>query len=160
MQIYLLRHGIAESNSVSGLDADRELTEEGRQKVRDVAEAAARAGFAPTLIMSSPYRRALSTARIAVEVFGIRSGPLRADALMPGTDPRPAWEEIRVHRNEAAVLLVGHEPLFGYLGAFLLGVPELNIDFKKGALLAVEMNGFGERPAGILKWMLTAKLAG
>jgi phosphohistidine phosphatase len=133
MQIYLLRHGVAESQSTTGADADRELTDEGRQKVREVMKAAARAGVAPSLVISSPYRRAASTARIAVEVLGSKSDFLRSNALTPDRDPEAVWEEIRVHRHETAVLLVGHEPLFSELGAYLLGAPELHIDFKKGA---------------------------
>jgi len=31
MEIYLLRHGIAEDSSPSGSDADRRLTDEGRE---------------------------------------------------------------------------------------------------------------------------------
>ena len=63
MEIYLLRHGIAESRAPS--DAERDLTEEGRQKVREVTRMAARAGVSPALVLSSPYRRALETAKIA-----------------------------------------------------------------------------------------------
>ena len=36
MLLYLLRHGIAETAARSGRDADRVLTEEGREKVRNV----------------------------------------------------------------------------------------------------------------------------
>jgi hypothetical protein len=38
-------------------------------------------------------------------------------------------------------------------------MPDLYIDFKKGALLAIEMPAVGPQPRGILKWMLTARLA-
>ena len=40
MEIYLLRHGIAEDRSATGRDADRRLTEEGRAKLRRVLERA------------------------------------------------------------------------------------------------------------------------
>ena len=36
MEIYLLRHGIAENHSPTGRDSDRSLTEEGRAKLRCV----------------------------------------------------------------------------------------------------------------------------
>jgi phosphohistidine phosphatase len=156
MQIYLLRHGIAESVSTTGLDADRELTEPGRQKVRQVVKAAGRAGIAPTLIISSPYRRALATAKIAADLLG---GELvESRTIEPGGDPQTVWEEIRVHKGEESLMLVGHEPLFSALGAYLLGAPEIHIDFKKSALMAIEIPEFGALPRGILKWMLTAKL--
>jgi phosphohistidine phosphatase len=160
MQIYLLRHGIAEASSASGADADRELTDEGREKVRSVAKAAARAGVAPSLVITSPYRRALETARIAVEALKYPGELVRSNALTPASDPSAVWDEIRTHRDEAAILLVGHEPLFSSLSAYLLGAPGLDVDFKKGAILAVEISGFGPRPQGVLRWMLTARLAG
>lgn len=158
MQIYLLRHGIAESHSTSGADSDRELTAEGRQKVREVMKAAAKAGVRPSLILTSPYRRALGTAQIAAEVLDYRGELARSNALTPEQRPEGVWEEIRTLRGETSVMLVGHEPLFSSLSAFLLGVPELDVDFKKGALLALEIGGFGTRPHGVLKWLLTAKL--
>jgi phosphohistidine phosphatase len=158
MEIYLLRHGIAEAHAAS--DAERDLTEEGREKVREVMKVAGRAGVAPALILSSPYRRAMATAKVAADVLGYKGEVVRSQALVPAAEVREAWEEIRVHRRVESVLVAGHEPLFSSLGAFLLGVAELQIDFKKGALLAIEMPAFGARPHGILKWMLTAKLAG
>jgi phosphohistidine phosphatase len=158
MQIYLVRHGIAESIS-SGSDADRDLTEEGRKKLRDVLKTAARAGVAPSLVISSPYRRAVATARIAIDLLDSNSDLVESRALVPDGDVRNVWQEVRTYRDQDSLMLVGHEPLFSSLGAYLLGFPDLAIDFKKGALLAIEVNSFGPHPRGILKWMLTARLA-
>lgn len=158
MQIYLFRHGIAEPHAAS--DSERDLTEEGRQKLRQVLRVAAKAGVAPSLILSSPYQRALATAKIAAETLGCKGEIVRSQALLPDAALEEVWQEIRAHRREESLLLAGHEPQFSSLGAFLLGVPELAIDFKKGALLAIEMAEFGARPRGALKWMLTTRLAG
>ncbi len=159
MEIYLLRHGIAETAASSGEDADRELTNEGRHKVKDVVRLAGRAGVTVSLILTSPYRRALETARISSDALEYKGELVRSNALTPGAGVRDVWEEIRVHRDEDAILLAGHEPLFSALGAYLLGVPDLQIDFKKGAMLAIEVHSFGAEPRGILKWMLVSKLA-
>lgn len=158
MQIFLLRHGIAEETSSRG-DPERQLTADGRQKVKDVIKAAARAGVSPDLCLSSPYRRAMETANIAAEVFKYKGPLLETSVLTPDSDVRSVWEEIRVHRDAGSLLLVGHDPLFSSLAGYLLGVPELNVDFKKGALLAIEIPSFGAQPRGILRWMLTARLA-
>ncbi len=159
MEIYLLRHGIAEDGA--GIpDADRALTQEGKRKLRDVLKAAARSDVSPSLIVSSPLRRALETARIAADELGYKKDILRTQALLPSASPNDVWQEMRAHRDESAVMLVGHEPLFGQLAAYLLGTPEVLVDFKKGALFAVDMQQAGLRPRGVLKWMLTPKLAG
>ncbi|MEK7753182.1 MAG: phosphohistidine phosphatase SixA, partial [Acidobacteriota bacterium] len=58
-----------------------------------------------------------------------------------------------------SLLLAGHEPQFSQLAAYLLAAPELVVDFKKGALVAIEMEQFGPHPRGALRWMLVPKLA-
>ena len=159
MRIYLLRHGVAEEG-FGKRDSERALTEDGKQKLRDLLKTAADAGLLPSLVLSSPYRRAIETARIAVEVLGYRGNLLETTTLTPDSSPQSAWSEIRLHSSEESVLLVGHEPLFSSLSAFLLGFPNLSIDFKKGALLCVELHTVRPQPAGVLKWYLTPKLIG
>jgi phosphohistidine phosphatase len=159
MQIYLLRHGIAENAKPGQSDSDRQLTPEGRKKLREVLKAAKAAELKPTLIITSPYRRALETAEIAASVLGYRQDLLRTNALIPGGDPTGVWDELRIHNGESEVMLVGHEPLFSHLTAFLLDAPSLLIDFKKGALVRVDMDQFGPRPRGILRWLLPPKVA-
>lgn len=159
MQIYLLRHGIAEDPTAGMADADRALTPEGKKKVRAIARLAAIAEVKPALVLSSPYKRAIATARIAADQLGYGEEPLTTKALLPQSSPEAVWDEIRAHKDAASILLVGHEPLFSSLGAYLLGAKEVQIDFKKGAILCLETSHFGATPRGILKWYLTAKLA-
>ncbi len=157
MRIYLLRHGVAE-DGFSKRDSERALTEDGKKKLRDLLGVAARAEVRPALIMTSPYRRALETAHIAVEVLGYQGPLIESSTLTPDSSPQSAWSDVRIHSSEPSVLLVGHEPLFSGLSAFLLGHPELAIDFKKGAMLCVDLYSVRAQPSGILKWLLTPKL--
>jgi phosphohistidine phosphatase len=66
MILYLVRHGIAEGVSGKGarVDAERALTEEGREKSRDVAEGLQALDVRPTRIGASPLKRARETAQI------------------------------------------------------------------------------------------------
>jgi phosphohistidine phosphatase len=159
MELYILRHGIAEEGQPGSRDADRTLTSEGRRKLRDVLKLAAQAGVSPRCILTSPYVRAVQTAEIAAEVLGHRDNLLRTDALTPGSDPRNVWDEIRAHRSAGSLLLASHEPLLSRVVAHLLGAPSLSVDMKKGALVRIDMEQFGPEPRGILKWMLVPKLA-
>jgi phosphohistidine phosphatase len=152
MQIYLLRHGIAEDARPGASDADRSLTPEGREKLRRVLK---RAGIAPSLILSSPYKRAVETAEIAAEVLGYAGKVVRVEALVPGGSPYAVWDELRARKEETVVLLAGHEPLMSSLAAFLLDSPALQVDMKKAALVRVDCEKLGPKPGGILKWMLT-----
>jgi len=159
MEIYLLRHGVAEEPQTGQPDAERALTPDGRKKLRNVLRTAAAAGVAPSIILTSPFKRALQTAQMAQEILEYKGELLRTKALEPMSAPKPVWDEIRVHKDEPRILLVGHEPLFGRLTAHLLASPNLQVDFKKGALVCIELERFGVEPHGVLRWMLTSKLA-
>jgi len=159
MQVYLLRHGISEEGRAGLSDADRALTAEGRRKLRQILQRAAQADVKPDLILSSPLKRALQTAEIAKEVFSYKDEILRTKALLPGASAEQVWDEIRVHKAEASLVLVGHNPLFDTLAGYLLGQPELQMDFKKGAILRLDLESFSGHPKGILRWYLTSKLA-
>jgi phosphohistidine phosphatase len=158
MEIYILRHGVAEDGQPGQPDAERALTPDGRKKLRNVLRTAAAAGVAPSLILTSPYKRALQTAQLAAEILDYKGELLRTKALEPASSPKTVWDEIRVHKDEAQILLAGHEPLFSRLTAYLLGSPSLQVDFKKGAIACVEIERFGAEPHGVLRWMLTSKL--
>jgi phosphohistidine phosphatase len=157
MELYLLRHGIAEDRAAT--DADRQLTDEGRLKLHRVMKRAAAAGVEPSLILSSPYKRALETAEIAASELHYEGEILRTGALTPDSSPPSLWSEIRDHRDEPAILLAGHEPLFSSTVAFLLGSTQQMVDFRKAALVRIDVHNFSASPQGILQWMLTPKLA-
>jgi phosphohistidine phosphatase len=158
MELYLLRHGIAEDSAAT--DADRQLTEQGRHKLHRVLKRAASAGVSPSLIISSPYKRALESAEIAAEELDYKGKILTTESLTPDSSPPSVWSEIRGHRDEPSVLLAGHEPLFSATVAFLLGSTNQLVEFKKGALIRIDLHSFSSQPQGVLQWMLTAKLAG
>lgn len=156
MQIYLLRHGIAEDSTP---DSERALTAEGKEKLKRVLTRARTADVAPSLILSSPYRRALETADIAVEVLGYQGKVVKTRALLPEASPFDTWEEIRKDPSESSILLASHEPLMSSLAAFLLASPALVVDMKKAALVRLDCERMGPEPKGVLKWMLTPATA-
>ena len=160
MEIYLLRHGIAEDAPPGMADSDRALTHAGRQKLRRVLARARAAKVEPALILSSPYRRALQTAEVAVQSLGYRGKIVSTRTLTPDANPRETWEEIRARNSEASLLLASHEPLMSSLLAFLLNTPALTVDFKKAALARVDCDRFPPEPHATLKWILTPATAG
>jgi phosphohistidine phosphatase len=159
MHLYLLRHGIAEDARAGESDATRALTSDGRRKLRQVLKAVAEAKVKPTLLWSSELKRAIQTAEIAKAVLGYQGEILRTKALAPTADVEQVWEEIRVHQDETSMMLAGHNPQFDQLAPYLLGAPQLAVDFKKGAIMRIDIENFGARPKGTLCWYLTAKLS-
>jgi phosphohistidine phosphatase len=160
MKIYLLRHGIAEIGRAGEPDSARALTAEGRNQLRETMKVAKEADVIPSLVISSPYRRAVETAEIAVEVLGYEGRIEKSSQLVPESSPEAVWNLLRENRTEDEVLVVGHQPLFGSATGFLLAAPNLLVDFKKGGIVRIDVSGFGLTPRGQLKWYLTPKLAG
>ena len=155
MEIYLLRHGIAEDAHGGQSDADRALTGEGREKLRRVLKRARAADASPSLILSSPLKRAVQTAEEAAEALGYKGDIVQTKALIPEASPHEVWDEIRTHRNESAILLASHEPLMSATVAYFLGYPGLHVEMKKAALIRLDCDRFGAEPRGVLRWMLT-----
>jgi len=158
LELYLLRHGIAEDHSPTGHDSDRRLTEEGRDKLKRVLKRAAQAGVEPSLILSSPYARALQTAELAASELNYKGQILGVDSLTPDSSPPAVWSTIREHRDEAAILMAGHEPLFSSTVAWLLGSTRQMVEFRKGALVRIDVRA-GASPVGVLQWMLTPRIS-
>jgi phosphohistidine phosphatase len=159
VEVYLLRHGVAEQRSATGRDADRRLTEDGKTKLRKVLKRAAKHGVNPTLILSSPLARAMETAELAAQELKYGSEIVRTEALSPNSSPTDIWKEIRAHRDEPSILLAGHEPLFSATVAWLLGSSRAMVEFRKGALVRIDLASLGSEPRGVLQWMLTAKMS-
>lgn len=159
MELYLFRHGIADPGKPGSPDSERQLTSEGRRKAAEVVKLAREAGVKPSLILSSPYARAVQTAEVAAEGLGYEERIILSAALVPHGTPQDVWAEIRDYRDEPAVLIAGHEPLLSQLTAWLLASPALHVDFRKATMVRIDFDTFGAVPHGTLRWMITASLA-
>ena len=157
MHVYLLRHGIAENAQPGETDEDRELTDEGREKLSELLHRVGKCGVRPDTILTSPFKRAMQTAKLAAKILNAPD-PVESDALVPHGTPRGLWNEIRANHDSEHLLLAGHEPLFSQSVSYLLDAPALKVDMKKGAMVAVEFGSVRGEPRGILRWMLVPKL--
>jgi phosphohistidine phosphatase len=160
LELYILRHGIAEDPRPGQRDADRRLIPEGERKLKVVLKLAREAGVEPSRILASPYLRAQETAVVARAVLGVDEEIVTETSLTPEGTPVDVWSAIRDHRAVPSLLLSSHEPLCGYLTAYLLNSPRMVVDVKKGALIRIDLDRFGPEPRGILRWMITPGLAG
>jgi phosphohistidine phosphatase len=124
--LWLLRHGDAADGSP---DAERPLTDEGREQARVVGAALKALGVELDACLASPKVRAADTARFACEPLGVEpqlepklsGGPFDAEALAAGLGDD--------------VLLVGHDPDFSMAVHSLTGA---QVRMKKGGLAGVE----------------------
>jgi phosphohistidine phosphatase len=125
--IWLLRHGDAAEGSP---DAERPLTEKGREQSRAAGAALKAIGVELDACLTSPKVRAAETARLACEQLGdvepqlepkLAGGPFDAEALAAGLGDD--------------VLLVGHDPDFSAAVHSLTGA---QVRMKKGGLAGVD----------------------
>jgi phosphohistidine phosphatase SixA len=129
--------------------------------LRAVLKRARAAGVSPEAILTSPWSRALDTARMAGHALQC-GRVVETRALLPDIPPAQVLREIRAiriaKRNAKEVIVAGHEPQLSRLAAFLLEAP-VAVDLKKGSLLRIDIQEKEGPPRGVLKWMLTPRLA-
>ena len=117
-RLILLRHGKAETDSVSGQDFDRALTERGARDVALGCRAMAEAGVYPDLVLVSPAARAQQTWEAAAAVF-----PRAEVKLVPALyeiGPSAILDLARDEgRSVGTVMVVGHNPGLGSLSMLL-----------------------------------------
>lgn len=153
MELYFLRHGIAEGDAPT--DAERRLTEEGRRKCRTASAGLERLCDSFDIVWSSPLIRARETA----ELMAPRDTIELRDVLA-NTPVEELVEALRELPERANVLLVGHEPQMSRAVAHLLGIPAGGgeVEMKKAGLaqLTVDLHRWPTAPA-TLRTLLTAK---
>lgn len=124
--VLLLRHGDAADGSP---DAERPLTEKGREQSRVAGAALKALGLGVAACLTSPKVRAADTARIVCDELGIEpklepklsGGPIDPEALAAGLGED--------------VLLVGHDPDFSMAVHDLTGA---QVRLKKGGIAGVQ----------------------
>ena len=140
MKLYIMRHGPAVDDAPSGLDADRDLTISGRERVRNVARALGADDELPAHVVASPLARALQTAEM---VAGYADAQGKAPhvtvrrELAPGGNLLSLVQELRGNRLRR-VMLVGHEPDLTTLAGALLGRP-MERGFSKAMVLGLSL---------------------
>lgn len=152
MELYLLRHGAAEDPSLPGSDRARRLTADGIIALRRTLQRVAALGVRPAVILSSPYRRAMETANIAAEILQYGDPILQARSLEPDSSSDELWNEVRLHSDAAAVLVVSHEPLLSSTLAWVTGASEAPAGFPAGGLARVDVDAAAAVPRGNLLW--------
>jgi phosphohistidine phosphatase len=156
MRLYLLRHGEAEAFSTGG-DPGRRLSTDGIVSLQSVLKLASAAGVRPSLILSSPYARAIETAQLAARLLAYPGEIVCTSSLTPDSSPQQAWSEIRSHASEAPIL-AAHEPLLSAMVAWILGSTRAMIRVVPAAMVCIEIPAPGPQPAGVIEWMISPDL--
>ncbi len=144
MLLYLVRHGEAKPEEE---DPRRGLTDEGLKNARRMAEFLAFMDTQLDVIIHSPKKRAVETARAFAEHIRPKKSIGESAGLLPNDDPKP-WVE-RINAMEDDTVIVGHLPFLDrLLGLLVAGDPgRAIINFKAAGAVCL-------KPAGAGRWLI------
>ena len=158
MLLYFLRHASAGKSVMNPKkDERRPLDEEGMLQARYVGRLLANMDVQVDQIISSPLKRARQTATLVANELAFETVVQIDDALRPEAEFDQFQTMLARYKKYDAVMVVGHNPsLTEFLSKSVSGASgSTQIEFKKGAVAKVEMNG----RTGTLDWLVTPKIA-
>ena len=151
----IVRHATAPDVGEQGIrrDEDRPLSPPGRKESREAALALRRIGCRPNLIAASPLVRAQQTARILTETFTGHT-VATCEPMRPNTLPGRLLVWLG-GRQEACILLVGHQPhAANALSQMLVGSTDLDMKLGKAGACCIHFDGPARKGRAQLMWLL------
>ena len=158
IELYLVRHAIAAERGPKYPDDKlRPLTPDGTKKFKDSVPGLIDLGVVIDFVLTSPLVRARETAQLLAAGLKPKPAIAEIDALAPGGRHQAIIEAIKTHaKRNRRLALVGHEPDLGEFAARLLGARGM-VEFKKGGICLIEVDGATPGGPGTLRWMLPPK---
>ena len=153
MLLLILRHG--DAIELGFEDSERPLSALGERQSRVAGRYLKSSGILPSLIMSSPLKRAVRTAALVGEETGTRN-IVPTEHLIPGLSEKALFDEINAHASPST-LLVGHEPHLRKLLVRLIGESGMLLEMRKGTLVCIDCREPVARGCGKLRWLLRQK---
>jgi phosphohistidine phosphatase len=159
VDLLLIRHAEAVPLGENGIatDAERPLTEPGRQQAIQLAQTLAAHDIIVEHLVYSPLLRATETAHALNGVWKLPDEACHEhDELAIDGDFRKVVKFTR-KLNATTVALVGHEPDISALAGWLIGSKKVNLTFAKGGVALLRVKGDNELGKGTCKlvWLLT-----
>ena len=139
MNLYLIRHSIAENITMDKKDFDRELTEEGKFVIKKTSEAWKNYIGNVDVVLTSPLKRAIQTAEIISTNLQDKQNLIKDNNL--GTGSRTAdLIDILNSLEYKNVVVVGHQPdLSQHINNFC-GTGSFNLVFPPASLAKIEFD--------------------
>lgn len=144
MVIYLLRHGDAPFDAVSG---KRSLSARGERETRQIIDANDSFLSQLQLIICSPTLRARQTLAVLTNTLNYRGQLIFEDVLCSESSVKAVEQYIEKtveHRGLDQVLLLSHQPLIGHLLEYLTDRDGLAWSMGTSALARLEMMTFSQ----------------
>ncbi|MBA3894174.1 MAG: histidine phosphatase family protein [Gemmatimonadales bacterium] len=161
MLLLLVRHANAAERDPAQWpdDRDRPLTDKGRKVQAEVSRFLRKRDLSPSLVLTSPWTRAVQTAEILVEVALVGQPPVPCEPLARDPDLIRLQDFVGNRAGPAIVALVGHSPWMEDLASLLLGGTGTSVrtDFPKSGVMGIEVERL-EPGAGELRFFVRPKM--
>ena len=138
MEIFVIRHAIAAPAQKGEEDAERALTDEGRERFARAVRGLHRLGTTFERVLYSPAKRAVQTGKL---LEPLTYGSLEPSPLLSKEPSPELLKKLARHASEGPMALVGHEPWLGQLMAWLVFEAKDRgqaFDLKKGGVAWLE----------------------
>ena len=145
MQLFVIRHALAEERRPDQDDATRELTEEGVWKMKRVVRGLRALDIELPRVLTSPWTRAIETARLLAPIS--EDDPIPTELLCQS--PRAELLAMIAEKAETTAV-VGHEPWLGELIAWLVFG-----DVRRGEGLALKKGSVVELEGSVVPGGMT-----
>lgn len=155
MNIYLIRHGDAESVRMGMHDSERQLTEEGISSLTKAAEGWKKLVPGFDFIVSSPLLRAIQTANIIKNVFDYKNEILIDKAVISGKAAMIA--EMANALKAGHIAFCGHEPDCSQYVSEFTSVNGSFVNYKKGMIAKISFGGKARVSGGYLDFLIPVK---
>jgi phosphohistidine phosphatase len=156
MNLILIRHAHAQpSSGEEAPDADRPLSDKGREQCAALARALQRAQVTIGCIVTSPLLRARQTTEELLKHWPAPTPEVHTcEALAPDGRQKKLNRFLR-SLSAAPVALVGHMPDLGRYAGWLIGSKKVGIVLAKAGAAYIECTTGPSRGAGSLSWLVT-----
>jgi phosphohistidine phosphatase len=157
--VYLVRHGLAGEHSPEYPDDSRRpLTAAGMARMREIGAGLVALGVEVDRILTSPYVRTRQTADLLAAAWDHPPAVSNLDALAVDGRVAAVLPALATSPEDGTPLaLVGHMPGIGVLAAELLDQAH-PLDFKKGAVACLAVDGVPRRGCATLRWFATPRM--
>ena len=158
MELYLIRHGIAQERTSDIEDEKRSLTKVGHQKTEQVAKRLRELGLRFDVILTSPLVRSRQTAEI-LQAAGLSYQLEESSYLAPGGDIY-AWLKFveQLQPQPERIAIVGHQPDLGQWAEILVwGEARSKLMLKKAGIIGLTMPQNSPVGHGNLFWLTPPK---
>ncbi|HSL89620.1 MAG TPA: phosphohistidine phosphatase SixA [Ignavibacteriaceae bacterium] len=157
MNLYLIRHSIAEKISPVKNDFNREITQEGKDLLKDAASYWKKIIQGFDLIIVSPLTRAVQTSDIIADSFGYNREVIKDNNLATGAKTSALIEILNTYGLEN-IACIGHQPDLSFHVSNLISNNGCVLHFPPAAICKIRFTGSAKFSKGELIYLIPPEI--